>query len=335
MNTENDIIQENSPARTPLMPEWSWQDEVIKVSGNSITIDDVLTDTWRTSSDRSEAFKEEKDKLLASIPTQTLIEAMMKKGFGLLIQCGRPGLAERAIALAEATGRGKDVRVMRIGGDVTYNFVEALEKKGPEAIARGLKRGNKSWDEWNQAADEHLSNIVSLFILAGEKVDIAKLSLALNDIAIHKNLLQAAGDKIPAGSPDEHTLLMFCHYFLKQWAAMGDKTKERVIMALTPILNPFCTGYMRELFCKGSTFDPIELRDGKILIVDIPCDDYKGAMVSQVMKYMTQKMIEENRANKATRPVVIIHDDVESREDIDFARVSHNMKGGILKYTDI
>jgi len=333
MKTKTILSKMTAVSRTK--SDWRWRDEVIKVSGESITIDDVLTATWRTSSDRSEDFKEEKDTLFASIPTQTLTEAMMKKGFGLLIQCGRPGMAERAIALAETSGRGKDVRVMRIGGEVTYNIVEALEEKGPEAVALGLKLISKSGEPDWQPADEHLVNIVSLFILAGENVDIAKLSLALNDIAIHKKLLQAAGDAIPAGSPDEHTVLMLCHYFLKQWVGMGEKTKECVINDVTLILNPFCTGYMRDLFCKCSTFDPMELRNGTILIVDIPCDGYKGTIAGRAMKYMARKMIEKTRADKATRPVVILHVDVASREDIEFARISHSMKGGILKITDI
>ena len=92
-------------------------------------------------------------------------------------------------------------------------------------------------DEWSQAAYEHLSNIATLFIMAGEELDIAEMCLAMDAREMHRVLLRQALDRVPQGTPEEHALLMLTEYFIKQWGQMGDKTKVAVLMELGPIMN--------------------------------------------------------------------------------------------------
>jgi len=284
-------------------------------------------------------------------PLNTIHRAMFEKGFGMLIPCIKPDECQRALSLARETGREEDVRIMRLGGKEKCNFLDLLKEGGPMAVTGAFKQINQSLlgkveeDEWSQAASEHLSNIVNLFIMAGEDLSIPKMRLALDDRTLHKKLLMQAGARVPKGAPEEHTLVMLANYFTVQWAKMGDKTMASVLMALTPTLNPFCTGFMRELFCKESTFHPAELRDGKILIVDISCIGDKGVYgiaAGTIMKYMTQKMVESNfgngkdKADDTTRPVVIVIDEchyLTTATDDTFVTTARSLRGALFYLT--
>jgi len=286
----------------------------------------------------------------------TIQLGMMEAGFGMLNICVKADEADRVIALAKKAGREKDLRIMRLGSDATrFGFLDFLRAGGATAVTAGFKRINQSLlgkvdeDEWTQASQEHLTNLVQLFIMAGEKLDISALRMALDDKPLHKKMIVDALDRCANGSSEEHTIKMLGNYFLKQWVAMGDKTMASVLMSITPTLNPFCTGYMRDLFCTETNFTPKDLRQGTILVLDIPCvgENFSyGIAAGTILKYMTQKMIEsyfgegqvagQKKAGKATRPVAIVVDEchyVTTADDSEFVTTSRSMRGGLFYLT--
>ena len=281
----------------------------------------------------------------------TINRAMLEKGFGIYNACIKKDEAQRARKLAALTGRGKDVRVMRLGGDVKFNFLESLKEGGADAITAAFKQINQSLlgqmkeTEWTQASQEHLNNLVRLFLLAGRKMEISELRLAADNFKEQKKLLEEAEQRVVEGTSEQHSLKMLSAYFWQQWKTMGEKTRASVIMSLTPTMNPFCDGPMRDLFCTETNFHPRELRQGRILIADIPCVGelaVYGIAAQTIMKYMVQQMIESDfgngldSADDSTRPVVIVVDEcqyITTGKDAEFVTTSRSCKGSLLYLT--
>jgi len=277
----------------------------------------------------------------------TIQKAMMEKGFGMLNCCVKADEAERAKELAQITGRGDDVRVMKLDGSVKFNILEALRPGGATAVTAALRQiSEPEWAKegcvWAQAAHEHLNNLVWVFILAGEKLDISAIRLALDDVQVHKKLLTEAAKSITKGAKEEHELLLLTNYFLQQWARISEKTRESILTPLKASLFPFCNVAMHDTFCTDTTFDIKELREGKILIVDIPCVGEKaisGIAANKIMKYLVERMVENTgygEDDDTIRPVVIIADDyhyIDTSYDAEFANISRNVKGGLFLLT--
>lgn len=269
----------------------------------------------------------------------------------MLNLCVKKDECERVQKLAKLAGRGKDVKIMRLGGDVRFNFLDSLREGGADAVTSAFRQINQALlgqveeNEWTMASQQHLSNLVKLFLLAGKKLEVSELRLAADNAVTHKQLLIQAERRISYDTPDAHTLKMVASYFAQEWKGMGEKTKASVIMSLTPTMNPFSDGPMRELFCKDSNFHPRMLRDGTILIVDIPCVDEMGVYgisAGVIMKYMVQRMVAgffgegKSKADNTTRPVSIICDEAHyltTTTDSEFATTSRSMRGSLFYLT--
>lgn len=277
-------------------------------------------------------------------PVHDIQLAEMKADFGMLNLSVKLDEAARARRLANKAGRGKDVMVMKMGGPTKMNFLDILREGGPDDVVSAFKQisqalmGQIEENEWTQMSQQHLSNLVKLFILSGKRLEVSELRLAAIDLKTQKMLLDEAATRISMDTPDAHTLKMVSSYFSKEWRMMKDETKASVLMSLTPTLNPFCDGPMRELFCTDTTFHPKMLREGKILIMDIPCVGEQcvyGIAANVIMKYIVQRMIvsdyKEGRiTNERTiRPVVIIADECHylvTVTDSEFITTSRSMR---------
>jgi len=281
----------------------------------------------------------------------TLVEAMMKAGYGIFGICVKSDEGERLRALAKRAGRERDVVTMALGGTPKFNFLDSLRDGGADAVTAVFKQiaqallGQVKENEWTQSSSQHLSNLVKLFILAGKKLEVAELRLAQDDFKAHKRLLVEAQTLVRKESPEEHTLKMVTSYFCTEWKMMGEKTRASVIMSLSPTLNPFCDGPMRQIFCTETNFHPRELRHGKILILDIACvgeQGVYGVAAGVIMKYMVQRTIEtyfgngKKIADDSTRPICIVADEcqyVTTAKDAEFVTTSRSMRGSLFYLT--
>ena len=275
----------------------------------------------------------------------------MQKGFGILNLCVKPDECDRVRKLAKLAGRGKDIKIMRLGGDVKFNFLDSLREGGADAVCSAFRQINQALlgqieeNEWTQASQQHLSNLVKLFILAGKRLEVSELRLAADDFDTHKALLIQAEKRISYESSDAHTLKMVANYFAKEWKTMGEKTRASVLMSLTPVMNPFSDGPMRELFCMDTNFHPKMIRDGAILIVDVACIGELGVYgiaANVILKYVTQRMIAgyfgsgNTKVDSSTRPVSIVCDEchyLTTTTDSEFITTSRSMKSSMFYLT--
>ncbi|CAN5470728.1 hypothetical protein BH09VER1_BH09VER1_26440 [soil metagenome] len=277
--------------------------------------------------------------------------AMMSAGYGILALCVKPDEGARIRALAVKAGREDDVVTLSLDGDQRYNFLDTLKESGADAVVTAFEQiaevltGVTRQNEWSLAAGQHLRNLVRLFLLAGKSLQLSELRLAASNSQLHKALLVDCRLSVAAGSPDEHALKMLEAYFGREWAAMGDKTRASILMSLTPALDPFCSGPMHTLFCTSTTISPQSIRDGRILVVDIPCIGERGKYgiaAATIVKYMTQRMAEtyfcngKSFADHFTRPVVILADEahyIATGKDAEFSTTSRSMRASLFYLT--
>lgn len=280
--------------------------------------------------------------------------ATLQYGCGMLGLCAKPDEAQRLSKLAAKAGREEDVIYMRMNGkSAKFNFLESLASEGADAVVGAFKAigealsGIKNENEWVAAAEEHLFNLVKLFILAGKRLEVSEFYLLANDFEAHAALLDEATNRIEESRSQAQivTLKNVTRYF-QEWKFRGEKTRSSVLMSLTPTLTPFIDGPLREIFCTETTFSPRELRHGKILLVDIPCIGTKrryGVAANTIMKYMMQRMCEEyfgddspSHATDSTRPVIIMGDECHyflSSGDTDYVTTSRSARGAMVYLT--
>ena len=337
---------------------WELDETILTVAGKNISVKDFIEYGFESDSiPRRQAellppFDKEilEPPALYAVPFKTKLEAMMKAGFGLFVQCEHPGEADKVVALAEATGRGKDIRVMKVGGDETFNVLNWLRdhKYGLPVLFKAIPSNDGYPSEWNRAAEEHLKHLCKLFELSGEEYSISTMILALDDKDLHRRLLQKALDKITNGAEEEFILVMLADYFTKQWAKMGSKTRESILSCLlgNEVFGQFCEldGVIKTLFCSTTTFEPKELRNGAILVLDITGDErmtLKREFASRILKtIVSMQLVEPDYSfsriypTEKTRPVIA----VMGKDELDMngfcCLYPRALKTGMIGHTD-
>lgn len=271
--------------------------------------------------------------------------ALMKQGYGILGLCAKADEADRLLKLVKMAGRGKDVVRFRLGGDAHYNFLDSLAQKGADAVVEAFDQisqcimGKVERNEWVQAGEAHLRNLVKLFLLAGKRVDLSEIRAICDDTKGQEALIDEAQFRVsPEDGENLHTLKMIKLYFLKEWAEKSEKTKTSILMAVSAAMDPLTSGPLHTLFGTDTTVRPEDLRAGKIIIIEIPvlANRSLGTTANIVWKYMVQDMIDayfgEGQAgpSDATRPVAIVADEYQyfmTTRDTKFASTSRSNRG--------
>ena len=69
-------------------------------------------------------------------------------------------------------------------------------------------------------------------------------------------------------------------YFLREVPRMNDRTRGDVVATLTSLINPFLTGYLRELFCTTTNVVPEMTHEGAILVIDLSIKEHAEAGIA-------------------------------------------------------
>lgn len=253
-------------------------------------------------------------------PGTALPLAMLEKGYGMLVLCAKPDESLRIQKLAEMAGRSRDVVVFGRDRSARYNFLDDLVVGGPLSVVRGFGQiaeaalGKVERSEWTIAAESHLRMGVTAFLAAKRILRLPELRSFLNSLEEQRRVIDRLVNDDSDGDVD-----ILRGYFQRDWPSMSEKTRASVMMSLNPALDPFCFGRMRELFCADTTIRPRDLRNGKIVLVDIPVlgdEGELGRVAGVAWKYMSQRCLQGyfgsedlRAADDHTRPVVILADE--------------------------
>jgi hypothetical protein len=301
-------------------------------------------------------------------PGQLLARAYLRAGMGGLVLCSKTDERAQWEQWARATGRSQDLVTVDTGGRARFNFLDWQASRGGgagfavnvvalldeiagavDAGAPGNEAGGGDGNAFFRSAHRHLlTNLVDLPLLAGLPVSLplmrkiansAPLSIAQRDdpqwqgaSACWSALREAerATEKDPAARIDFEECR---NYFEQEFAALSDRTRSVITLMFSMLVRPFITRPLRQLFSEDTTITPEDTFDGKIIIIDLPVQEYRlaGRMAALAWKWCFQLAVMRRRGAPGTlRPVFLWADEAQNfitERDTEYQAVARSAGG--------
>jgi hypothetical protein len=265
-------------------------------------------------------------------PGQLLARAYLNAGFGGLVLCAKTEERAQWDAWAAATGRSGDLIHVDTGGRARFNFLDWEASRAEQGagfainvvalldeIAGAIDSGGSSAADGSgdnaffRSAHRHLLiNLVELPMLAGLPVSLplmravansAPLTLAQKDdpdwqktSACWRMLREA--EAATKDSPEAQRDFEECRsYFEQDFPALSDRTRSVITLIFAVLVRPFITRPLRRLFSEDTTVTPEDTFRGKIIIVDLPVQEYRlaGRVAALAWKWCFQVAIMRRR----------------------------------------
>jgi len=299
-----------------------------------------------------------------------LAYAYLAAGFGGLILCAKKEEKHQWQKWAADTGRGDDLVIVDAGGGWRFNFLEHEASRPEEgggltinivsildeiagAIASGAGKpeggqgDNKFWDD----ALHHLNtNLVELPILAGLQVSLPLLRAILNTAPQHLEqttdpnwqetsscsaILREADKATADGPPDIRADFEECqNYWLQEYPALSEKTRSIVSLTFSMLVRPLITRPLRKLFCSDTNVTPEHTFDGKLILVDLPVQEFRlaGRIANLAWKFNFQLAVLRRTQPESgfLRPVFLWADEAQmfiTKFDAEYQAVARSAAG--------
>ncbi len=258
-------------------------------------------------------------------PAKHLAYGYLAAGFGGLVLCAKKEERRQWEQWAKETKRLNDLVIVdgdakwrfnfleweasrpEAGGGLTINIVSILDEiAGAIANGGGGEGGqgdNKFWDD----ALHHLNtNLVDLPLFAGLQVSLPLLRAIittapqsleqLNDPAWLETsacaaILKEADKFTEKAAPDVRADFEECrNYWTLEYPQLSEKTRSVINLSFSMLARPLITRPLRQLFSTDSNIKPEDAFDGKIIIVDLPVQEYRlaGRIANLAWKYCFQ-----------------------------------------------
>jgi hypothetical protein len=201
---------------------------------------------------------------------------------------------------AEAT-RGND------GGGLTINIVALLDELA-QAIAGDVGKGESGDAKFFEGALHHMNtNLVDLALLAEVGVSLPvlrSLLLSAPQTPLEADskewqarsdcylAVMAADQNTASANADTRADFDECkNYWLKEYPALSERTRSIITLMFSMLARPFLTRPLRRLFATDTNLRPEDAFDGKIIIVNVPCQTYDlvGKCANLVWKLCFEK----------------------------------------------
>lgn len=286
-------------------------------------------------------------------PGTRLALAYLRAGFGGLVLCAKKDERYHFEELARRTGRSADVMIFDAAGDTCFNFLEwEAEHAGAGAgltinivalldeIAGALARGAGSaeggvGDRFWADALHHLNlNLVDLPLFAGLPVSLPLLRAIVNSAPYSREEAQdrrwLASDTPCARILREASELIGddktaredfseCHaYWTQEFPTLSERTRSVITLMFSMLARPFVTRPLRRLFSEKTTIRPELTFDGKIIIVDLPVQEYRlaGRIAQLAWKHCFQmavlRRVPPHSRDSYLRPVFLWADEAQN-----------------------
>jgi hypothetical protein len=230
-----------------------------------------------------------------------------------LVLCAKKEERRQWEEWAADTGRTDDLRIVNVEGKWRFNFLD-WEASRPEegggftinivslldeiagAIASAVGRADGGTGDnkfWEDALHHMNTNLVDLPVFAGLRVSLplmrsivstAPQSLAqLEDSKWQESSACAAilreADKatITAGDDIRADFEECRNYWLQEYPNLSEKTRSIITLSFSMLVRPMITRPLRKLFSTDTTLKPEEAFDGKIIIIDLPVQEFRLA----------------------------------------------------------
>jgi TraM recognition site of TraD and TraG len=312
----------------------------------------------------------------SSGPADFFSRKFLQNGFGGLVLCYKAKEKEDWLRRLKAAGREGDARVFGLGEPYRFNFLdwESTHKSSGlgqidnlsnmllniASVRRTAPVGNEA--SWFLPQKQALvRNSLSLLLLAEERLTLKGVRKLLQsapqsvDQANTKewqkssylySLLTTAKLKNPTHPELEETE----DYWLNVRAAIPEKTRVLTTSEYLGMVNgPLSRGDLAALFATDTNLSPADCFDGKVIIVDVPVEDFDAAGQYAALIWQTAFMRATKRRHYQApndRPVFLFSDEAQAFStdaDADYhavcrshgvavVRLTQNLPGFILSY---
>lgn len=258
-------------------------------------------------------------------PARHLAYGYLAAGFGGLVLCAKKEERRQWEQWAADTGRSGDLVIFDAsaawrfnwleweaarpgeGGGLTINIVGILDEiAGAIANAAGKGGGKGSDKFWIDSLHLMNTNLVDLCVLAGLRLSLPLMRSIVNsapqtleqasdphwqETSACAAVLREADKATAEGDADARAEFEECrNYWLQEWVVLAEKTKSIILLSFSMLVRPFISRPLRRLFCTDTTIRPEDTFDGKIVIVDLPVQEYRlaGRLANLAWKYCFQ-----------------------------------------------
>lgn len=277
----------------------------------------------------------------------------LRHGFGMLVLCTKPDDLEMWWRYCRETGRERDLVVFSPdahwrfnvlefearhsgrGSGLTQNIVDLIEEvlTMTDGRHRGGGGGHGGDDVyWMNARQQLLWNAVDLLKFANEPISIPNLYAVISSIAPNLQsasdldwqnksrcyqLLKRVADRIRSNQfnpSDFQDALRTVDFLLRQYPALAYKTRSIVDSTFFTAASLLDRGLLRELFSTTTNVTPLDIQDGKIVVVDLPIESMglAGYLAGILWKRATQLSLRRRLIQPDTRGVCIFLDEAQS-----------------------
>jgi hypothetical protein len=259
-------------------------------------------------------------------PSKKLARGYLGRGFGGVVLCSKNDERRQWEQWAEDTGRSDDLIIIDKSGRWRFNFLDweasrtgegggltinivALLDEIAGALAGGAGKGEDGAgdNKFFEDALHHMNaNLVDLSILADLQISLPLMRAIVNSAP--QTVAEAASTKWQETSTcsavlkaaekatqdkDEDTRADFeeCRdYWLVEYPALSEKTRSIVTLSFSMLVRPLITRPLRKLFSTDTNVKPEDTFMGKIIIVDLPVQEFRlaGRMANLLWKYCFQ-----------------------------------------------
>lgn len=288
---------------------------------------------------------------------------------GGIVLCAKISEREQFMQWAREAGREQDVIVFDATGTWRFNFLDwessrasqgggltinvvALLEEIITALEPQKASGGGDNVFWEDALHQLLTSAVELVQLAGYELSLTNMRDIVRSAPLSREqardgewqkesacwfFLAKAEAATATGDDDVKADYAECRaYWLDDFANLSEKTRSVITLMFTKLAQPFSARPLRKLFSTESNITPEATFDGKIIIIDLPTQEYRlaGRIAALVWKYCWQVAVMRRAAaapGKYLRPVFIWADEAAenflSRNDSEFQAVARASAG--------
>lgn len=278
---------------------------------------------------------------------QALALAYLRAGYGALVLTVKPDEARNWERYCALSGRESDLRIFSATSGHRLNFLEWEAKHGgvgagetenlvtllTEAAqvlnraSKGSGDGSEEGGFWKNNETRLTRNEVQTLQLAGLPITVSNLYRVLSEAP--QSAEEAASesfqkrsftfhclklaDQRPKSERERHDLGVVADWWLSEFPKMSPKTRSVIVASQMAVLDILNRGIVRELMCEETTLSPLDIMDGKVVVVDLNLKQWGavGALCQSIWKLLYQRCVERRDVAANPRPVLLYVDECQ------------------------
>jgi hypothetical protein len=302
-------------------------------------------------------------------PGKYLAYGYLSNGFGGIVLSAKKDVRHEWEQWAEETGRTKDLIIIDKkaawrcnfldweasrpgeGGGLGINITALLDEVSGVIAGSGGKSEGGDGQFFKDALHHLNGHVVDSILLSGLPVSLPLMHAMVTsapqsleeassdgwkESSVCAAVLREADLATRNGNEDARADFEECReYWQGQFAGLSDRTRSICVLMFSMMVRPFITGPLRRLFATDTNITPEATFDGKIILIDLPVQEYRlaGKAANLVWKYITQVAILRRIRpldGSYLRPVFIYADEAQnfiSDFDAEYQAVARSAGG--------